>query len=616
MKVSWFVVVTLGLLHSDGSACAQGTEATRMNFVGTATGNGTLPGGTPWSFVGSATQSFTKKSGGGSTGGGFAARAVSSWFAQASASFYYSIDADGVRFGTDLRVSGDFPFGVVQTGSVQSTVAADFDFTTDEPLFYAGTNDSTGMFFSFSSATAYTRPKVLMPGTHSVVLHARGLGAGTPSLRQFDRTSPLNRFIRLTPLPIGYALAPSRAIGDFKNATVLLSRDSHAALLAAEITQWWQSPKEYLRFEWREDASATMLASSSETPVAYSAAGPVVISVTSAGEIRRQTPGGGSIIPWPSTVQSSTFVAASAACDTVLANIFEEGSTNSTGFWQPSTGFSRGPLLPGLVAGAAYTEPVALSGNGQVFAARWSGQPTGFGPAASGTYIARHDGTFFASLGDTECAALNHDGSIGVGYRSTGAGDTPRIWLGGAITDLPVPPGFTSAGASALSDDAELIIGWGRDASDNNWTLVWTGMDRVERLRDYLNRVHVDFSAATDIPQDSFYYSSALRVTGISADGDTLALSVRSTSDDPFSSDERAYVVRLPLLCAEDQNLDRYVDDADFVLFAQAYNALECPSPWLDPCWADIDRSGLVDDADFVLFASAYDRLICDEEET
>jgi hypothetical protein len=327
----------------------------------------------------------------------------------------------------------------------------------------------------------------------------------------------------------------------------------------------------------------------------------------------RETTGGTSIVAWPTSVLSSTFVAASASCDTILANIYEDGSTNHIGFWHEGGGFSRGPLLPGLVPGTAVTEPLALSGNGEVFIARWSSQPVGFGLQEYGAYIGRRDGTFFASLDDSEFRALNSDGTIAVGSRWNGVGYTPRIRRGGVMSDLPLPPGFTSGDAWALSDDAEVIVGSGRDAFDSSWTLVWTGTDTVERLRDYLNRVHVDFSAFADIAQDSFYYGGALALNGVSADGKTLALSVRSVSDDPFIPDYRAFIVRLPLLCAADQNLDRLVDDADFVLFARAYNASTCPDPWVDPCWPDQNRDGIVDDEDFVLFVTGYEQLICAE---
>ncbi|MBL8887093.1 MAG: hypothetical protein JNK16_10555 [Phycisphaerales bacterium] len=56
--------------------------------------------------------------------------------------------------------------------------------------------------------------------------------------------------------------------------------------------------------------------------------------------------------------------------------------------------------------------------------------------------------------------------------------------------------------------------------------------------------------------------------------------------------------------CDADFNGDTFVDDADFVIFAQAYNNL------LDT-FGDLNFDNLTDDADFVEFAQAYDQLIC-----
>ncbi|MBS0190826.1 MAG: hypothetical protein U0573_02900 [Phycisphaerales bacterium] len=64
--------------------------------------------------------------------------------------------------------------------------------------------------------------------------------------------------------------------------------------------------------------------------------------------------------------------------------------------------------------------------------------------------------------------------------------------------------------------------------------------------------------------------------------------------------------------CAADLNVDGQVDDADFVIFVQAYNLLVCEDPAMPPgCPADLDANNLVDDADFSIFAVAYDALIC-----
>ena len=65
-------------------------------------------------------------------------------------------------------------------------------------------------------------------------------------------------------------------------------------------------------------------------------------------------------------------------------------------------------------------------------------------------------------------------------------------------------------------------------------------------------------------------------------------------------------------LCPGDLSNDGLVDDADFVLFAAAYDLLDCEDPNMPSgCHADLNADGFVDDADFVLFANAYNALLC-----
>ena len=64
--------------------------------------------------------------------------------------------------------------------------------------------------------------------------------------------------------------------------------------------------------------------------------------------------------------------------------------------------------------------------------------------------------------------------------------------------------------------------------------------------------------------------------------------------------------------CPGDLNGDGQVDDADFVIFAAAYDILLCTDLFMPPgCPADLNGDGFVDDADFVLFSVAYDALLC-----
>lgn len=65
--------------------------------------------------------------------------------------------------------------------------------------------------------------------------------------------------------------------------------------------------------------------------------------------------------------------------------------------------------------------------------------------------------------------------------------------------------------------------------------------------------------------------------------------------------------------CVGDLNCDHYVDDADFEMFANAYNLLLCDDPLMPAlCPSDFNDDGFVDDADFVTFATGYNTLLCE----
>ncbi|MBX3380023.1 MAG: hypothetical protein KF805_07995 [Phycisphaeraceae bacterium] len=64
--------------------------------------------------------------------------------------------------------------------------------------------------------------------------------------------------------------------------------------------------------------------------------------------------------------------------------------------------------------------------------------------------------------------------------------------------------------------------------------------------------------------------------------------------------------------CPGDLNGDGLVEDADFVIFLNAYNILDCADPSMPVgCPADLNGDGFVDDADFVNFVAAYNELLC-----
>lgn len=65
--------------------------------------------------------------------------------------------------------------------------------------------------------------------------------------------------------------------------------------------------------------------------------------------------------------------------------------------------------------------------------------------------------------------------------------------------------------------------------------------------------------------------------------------------------------------CPADLNTDNVVDDADFSVFVQAYDVLECANPSMPSgCPSDLNNDSVVDDSDFSLFVIAYDALVCE----
>lgn len=82
-----------------------------------------------------------------------------------------------------------------------------------------------------------------------------------------------------------------------------------------------------------------------------------------------------------------------------------------------------------------------------------------------------------------------------------------------------------------------------------------------------------------------------------------------STVTTPSMGCIAAYV---PAVCPADLTGEGFVDDSDFVVFAQAYNLLDCEDPTMPlGCPADFNLDGIVEDSDFVIFVAAYDALVC-----
>ncbi|MBL8876413.1 MAG: hypothetical protein JNM86_11515 [Phycisphaerae bacterium] len=583
-----------------GIATAQGTEAVNMSFVGTATGNGMTIENAPWSFTGSATQNFTKKSGGGSTAGGFSARSGGSWFAQSNGTLFFSIEDDGIDFGSTLHIAANMPESLVASGTVSTMISGSFSFTTDEILFYSGTRDSSLGFFSFESPQAKFSPGLLFPGTHSVEVLSRTL-ASEPGERLFDRSSDFARHISLAPLPDGFASQPGHISGEFRNSLLLLTRNGSAALVKALVASPWSSSSDDRLFVWKHDVPATYTGTTGEPTLAIARDGDMVFSMDGFSRLVRTTPAGREVIP--DDLLADFFVAASDDGDTVLLAHYLEPFNSA--IWRTGQGVQSAPTPAGFVPFVTSVSPTALSGDGRIFAAQWSQQPKGYGLPASGTYIAACDGTMLTMTGDFVARALNFDGSIAGGYRRNGSETLPALRIGGAVVELPRLPGTRSVRVTSISEDGTMAFGSGYDQWGYDVYFVWKNQ-QVARLEDYLHANRVDLSSVNLKP------NYPLLGKAMGADGKTFAFHATALSVDvPGDFISRQFVVRIPTPCPADLSLDRVVDDADFVLFLAAYDNYVCPESVPPSCWADLNNDDAVDDQDFVLFLAAYNELLC-----
>jgi hypothetical protein len=161
--------------------------------------------------------------------------------------------------------------------------------------------------------------------------------------------------------------------------------------------------------------------------------------------------------------------------------------------------------------------------------------------------------------------------------------------------------------------DAGIPVMWQRVSPTNNLVTEFA----IDYLALGLTKVDldsmrlVDFEAVEGSPSGPEFGLWNDKFTGIEAGSPNPGIG----TDNEFgiqglggiSAADTARLIVVPT-CPADYNFDRVVDDADFILFVEAYNLIETPPADFR---ADINGDGLVDDADFGLFAAAYDVLIC-----
>ena len=122
-------------------------------------------------------------------------------------------------------------------------------------------------------------------------------------------------------------------------------------------------------------------------------------------------------------------------------------------------------------------------------------------------------------------------------------------------------------------------------------------------------------TALAELPADAVYVTLTPGpfddLTNLSFAGTSGSVAATRSNETIFLN-EVLFLELPPQTCPADQNGDRFVDDSDFVAFAQAYDIFDCAAPEMPQgCPSDINRDGFVDDADFTAFAGGYDAFVC-----
>ncbi len=152
-----------------------------------------------------------------------------------------------------------------------------------------------------------------------------------------------------------------------------------------------------------------------------------------------------------------------------------------------------------------------------------------------------------------------------------------------------------------VSDDGRMVLGRWNPLSDPQYTQTTGGrywQFFVRRSGEQARRLE---TVLTRFGASNVLHFTIRHVKRMSVDGKTLV----GYATSPWYGDS-AFVATIPdwQPCPTDLNFDSTIDDADFVLFADAYNRLETAD-------ADFTFDGETDDSDFVIFASGYDALLC-----
>ncbi|MGH7242504.1 MAG: hypothetical protein ACREJD_03710 [Phycisphaerales bacterium] len=305
-------------------------------------------------------------------------------------------------------------------------------------------------------------------------------------------------------------------------------------------------------------------------------------------------------------------------------------------FWSGPWGFGRDDSPFSFESTTDITCPRrTLSGDGLWMAGRST--------ADSAFRVQRPDVTqSLNGAGSAGCAAINFDGSVVVGVKYGTGGTFGAVW-----TFAPVEGGFEvetqlfpKAEFDSVSADGEYAAGffdWGGGGA-RYLGMLWKIGQEADKFHPPLGSSGITYTnfvsngglfaagvatrpgwprafirrqgeRARDLRQvlqrfgaTNLDYYLLTNISGLSDDGTTVCGYAQS----PWFGNV-AFVASFPEwpACPADINFDGVVDDADFSIFAGAYNELVNTD-------GDFNVDGLTDDADFAVFAPAYDRLACE----
>jgi len=233
-------------------------------------------------------------------------------------------------------------------------------------------------------------------------------------------------------------------------------------------------------------------------------------------------------------------------------------------------------------------------------------------PAAN---IARWNGTAWAPMGSglngsVSAVTVWNDEVIASGLFTTAGGqpsayfarwtDNPTPWVAVSPESKPVNEGLTlTLSAAAASGYANVSYQWKR-----NGVAISDGAGGASAGGGTVS------GASGTLASPSDGASVMLTIAGVQAsDAGDYTIEFDNTCNAATSSIATVSVNT----CPGDLNADGFVNDADFELFASAYNLLLCEDAGMPMgCLSDLNGDGLVDDADFQVFVVAYDALVCE----